>query len=209
MVAEEFLVKILVVEDNAAVREVIALMLVSDGHAVAAVTGGRDAVAWLETAEAVDLVLTDLAMPGMSGWEVVQAVRSRRPTVRVGLITGAPLSLQEQREPVDVLIRKPVTLEQLRNAVGRCDGPAPAADSQARQARPRLIVLGSEPRRRDRWILLVRKGQAAVYEHLRHIFRTDPQVEVVMDRRQDPRRNPVEITDRLRSQDVAVIRRNP
>ncbi len=198
--------KILVVEDNAAVREVIALMLVSDGHAVATVAGGQDALAWLDTAEAVDLVLTDLAMPEMSGWEVVQAARSRRPTVRVGLITGAPLFLQEHREPVDVLIRKPVTLEQLRKAIARCDGPAPAAGGQAR---PRLIVLGREPRRRDRWILLVRKGQAAVYEHLRHIFQTDTQVEVVMDRRQDSRRNPVEISDRLRSQDVAVIRKNP
>lgn len=198
--------KILVVEDNEAVREVVALMLMSGGHAVATATGGRDALARLEAGEAVDLVLTDLAMPEMSGWEVVQAVRSRWPTVRVGLITGAPLSLQEQREPVDVLITKPATLEQLRGVIARCDAPAPPAHGQAR---PRMIMLAGEPRRSNRWILLVRKGQDGVYEHLRHVFQTDTQVEVVMDRRQDSRRNPGWISDRLRTREVAVIRKGP
>ena len=65
----------------------------------------------------LDLVLTDLKMPEMSGWEVVQAVRSRWPTVRVGLMTGTPLRLQERREPVDVLLTKPMTLEQLHGAL--------------------------------------------------------------------------------------------
>lgn len=206
MVAKGLHVKILVIEDNAAVREVIALMLMSGGHAVATATGGRDALARLEAGETADLVLTDLAMPEMSGWEVVQAVRSRWPTVRVGLITGAPLSLQEQREPVDVLITKPATLDQLRGVIALCDGPAPPACGQAR---PRMIVLAGEPRRATRWVLLVRKGQDAVYEHLRHIFHTDTQVEVVMDRRKDPRRNPAWVSDRLRTQEVAVIRRGP
>jgi CheY-like chemotaxis protein len=204
MVAEGLHVKILVIEDNAAVREVIALMLVSSGHAVVTARCGRDALARLEAGETVDLVLTDLAMPEMSGWEVVQTVRSRWPTVRIGLITGAPLSLQEQREPVDVLITKPATLEQLGGVIARCDGPAPPAHVQAR---PRMIVLAGEPRRSDRWILLVRKGQDDVYEHLRRTFQTDTQVEVVMDRRQDSGRNPAWISDRLQTQEVAVIRK--
>jgi CheY-like chemotaxis protein len=110
-------VKVLVIDDNTAVLEVVALMLTSDGHTVATAGGGRDALARLEAGETADLVLTDLEMPEMSGWQVVQAVRSRWPTVRVGLMTGALLSFEEQREPVDMLLPKPMTLEQLRGAV--------------------------------------------------------------------------------------------
>jgi DNA-binding response OmpR family regulator len=131
--------------------------------------------------ETADLVLTDLAMPEMTGWEVVQAVRSRWPTVRVGLMSGWLLSLQEQREPVDVLLTKPMTLEQLRGALAGC--------------------AGSNRRR----IVVVPQGQAAGYEHLRHVYQADAQVEVVMDRRRDLRRNPGWVIDRLRTGDVAVI----
>ncbi len=58
-------------------------------------------------------------MPGMSGWEVLQAVKARWPHVPVGLITGTPELLQEQREAVDVVIRKPVRLDVLRETIGR------------------------------------------------------------------------------------------
>ena len=175
--------KVLVIDDNTAVLEVIALMLASDGHSVATAGGGRDALARLEAGETADLVLSNLEMPEMSGWDVVQAVSSRWPTVRVGLMTGALLSLQEQREPVDVLLTKPMTLEQLCGAVAGCAGS------------------------KRRITLVVPKGQAAVYEHLRHVFQADTQREVVMDRRRDLRRNPAWVTDRLRAGEVAVIRR--
>ena len=125
--------KVLVIDDNTVVLEVIALMLASDGHTVATAGGGRDALARLETGEAMDLVLTDLKMPEMSGWEVVQAVRSRWPTVRVGLMTGTPLPLQERREPVDLLLTKPMTLEQLHGAVAYCEA---LNESSANQNQP-------------------------------------------------------------------------
>lgn len=120
-------------------------------------------MARLEAGETMDLVLTDLEM---SGWELVQAVRSRWPRVRVGLMTGALFSLQEQRKPVDVLLTKPMTLAQLRGAIADCDAS-------------------------NRWVLVVPKGQAAVYEHPRHVSLADAEVEVVMDRRRDLCRNPV------------------
>ena len=77
--------KILLIDDDETVLEVIGLMLVAEGHTVLPASSGRDGLARLEAGEVVDLVLTDLRMPGMNGWDVVCAVRSRWPSVRVGI----------------------------------------------------------------------------------------------------------------------------
>ncbi len=86
--------KILLIDDDAAVLEVVSLMLASEGHAVLAAGSGREGLARLESGEAVDLVLTDLAMPHMSGWDVVRAVKTSWPATPVGLITGTPEHLR-------------------------------------------------------------------------------------------------------------------
>lgn len=105
---------ILVIDDDDLVREVLIEMLTSLGHSVLATAGGREGLARLAAGDPVDLVLTDLKMPGMSGWDVVQAVRTQWPSLAVGVITGTPELLAEQREPVDLVIRKPVTLSGLQ-----------------------------------------------------------------------------------------------
>jgi len=110
-------VRILLIDDDAAVLEVIALMLCAEGHSVLTASNGRDGLIRLEAGEPIDLVLTDLAMPEMSGWEVVRIVRQRWPGIRVGLVTGTPDYLAEQREAVDLLVTKPVTLQDLRKAI--------------------------------------------------------------------------------------------
>ncbi len=118
--------KILLIDDDAAVLEVVSLMLASEGHAVLAAGSGREGLARLESGEAVDLVLTDLAMPHMTGWDVVRAVKTSWPATPVGLITGTPEHLAEQREVVDGLIMKPVTLESLRLGIRQVEASAAA-----------------------------------------------------------------------------------
>lgn len=116
--------KILLMDDDTAVLEVVALMLASQGHSVVTAHGGPEGLALLAAGEPVDLVLTDLAMPEVSGWDVVRAVRARWPTLPVGLVTGTPDHLGEQREPVDVLIAKPVTLDELRRGMKEIEATA-------------------------------------------------------------------------------------
>lgn len=111
--------KILLIEDDIHVREVVTEMLVSLGHSVLATSGGREGLARLQAGDDVDLVLTDLKMPEISGWEVVKAVKTRWSHLPVGVITGTPEFLHEQREPVDLLITKPVTLKTLQEALSR------------------------------------------------------------------------------------------
>jgi CheY-like chemotaxis protein len=114
---EESPTKILLIDDNEAALEVVALMLSSEGHTVLPASNGRDGLARLEAGDSVDLVLTDLHMPDMNGWDIVRAVRSRWPSVRVGIHSGSFDVLSEEHEPPDLLLTKPVCLDDLREAI--------------------------------------------------------------------------------------------
>jgi len=118
---------ILVIDDEPEVRETLAEMLVTEGHLVSQAAGGPEGLARLGAGAAVDLVLTDLGMPEMTGWQVAQAIKGRWPHLPVGLITGWGEELEafaEERRSVDVVITKPVTREGLREAIAHVR-PAP------------------------------------------------------------------------------------
>ena len=80
---------------------------------------GLTAIARLE-AEPVDLVLTDLAMPGASGWEVAAARRERYPSTPIGLITGFGDRLEPgriERHGIRFVVAKPFTSTELLREV--------------------------------------------------------------------------------------------
>jgi CheY-like chemotaxis protein len=63
-------------------------VLVSQGHTVVAAGSGPDALRTLGEDAGIDVVITDLVMPTMTGWELVDAVKASRPTLRIGVVTG-------------------------------------------------------------------------------------------------------------------------
>jgi CheY-like chemotaxis protein len=76
---------------------------------------------------AFDMVMTDLAMPGMSGWQVAQAVKAARPQVPVVLVTGWGVEVQaEQLQTfgVDRVMTKPFRFEDVRDIVASFRGPS-------------------------------------------------------------------------------------
>ncbi len=79
---------ILIVDDEDEVRSMMADVVASQGHEVLQAGCGRDAISLLEGGAKVDLVLTDLGMPGMTGWDVARVIKSRWPLLPVGLVTG-------------------------------------------------------------------------------------------------------------------------
>lgn len=109
--------KILLVDDDALARETLAEMLASQGHSVVQASGGRRALSLLEAGESVDLVLTDLRMPGMTGWQLVDVLKARWPQLPLGLMTATPQALSAQHDRVDLVIPKPVPLDVLRAAI--------------------------------------------------------------------------------------------
>ncbi len=80
--------KVLLVDDDSAVREVTAAMLRDLGYIVLEAGSGGGAFDLLERERMIDLIVMDFAMPGMNGAEVARKVRIDRPTIPVLFITG-------------------------------------------------------------------------------------------------------------------------
>ena len=103
----------LIVDDEEAVGGVLGDILETNGHAVVVLTSGAEAVERFR-AESFDVVFTDLAMPGLSGWQVARGVKAVAPAVPVFLVTGfgVELSAAEQRENgVDRVLTKPLSIQ--------------------------------------------------------------------------------------------------
>jgi PAS domain S-box-containing protein len=107
--------RILVVDDDASVRETLASLLRASGHRVIEADGGAAGLARLATAE-VDMVLTDLGMPDVTGWDVAREAKRRRPGLPVVLVTGWGDQVEAEApagDPVDRVLAKPVQLKEL------------------------------------------------------------------------------------------------
>ena len=78
---------ILVVDDEEDVLDILTELIRSDGYRVTGVSSGQDALQLIQD-ESVDLVLTDLMMPGMNGWQLLQAIKTDRDYIPVIVITG-------------------------------------------------------------------------------------------------------------------------
>jgi CheY-like chemotaxis protein len=80
--------KILIVDDDPLVANSTVDMLLDLGHSVTEANSGERAVKLLESGQPLDLLLTDQAMPGMTGVELAEIVRSKRPELPILLVTG-------------------------------------------------------------------------------------------------------------------------
>jgi CheY-like chemotaxis protein len=114
---------VLVVDDDCDLRETIQVLLQAHGHRVAMAADGVEALAWLGSTGALPcLVLLDLMMPGMSGFDVRSRMRADPvlASVPVVVITGAGV-LAEQRagELAAEVLRKPIELATLLGTVRR------------------------------------------------------------------------------------------
>ena len=116
--------RVLLIEDDVAVRDVLADILRSGEHHVVVAADGREGLRRFGEYE-FDMVLTDLGMPEMDGWAVAHAIKSQRPEVPVGLITGWGGELDEtdlRARGIDVLVAKPVRLNEVLEAVNTALG---------------------------------------------------------------------------------------
>jgi PAS domain S-box-containing protein len=110
--------RILVVDDDPAVREVTSSMLRQSGYGVTEVESGEAALAALARGEPYDLLVVDMVMPGLAGTEMVRRARGRWPGLRVLFVTG--YTQVEASNPTiadDPLIKKPFRLGDLCAAV--------------------------------------------------------------------------------------------
>ena len=94
---------ILVVDDEEPVRELLRDILEAQGCRVYLAPGGREALALLD-ARNFDGIFTDVGMPGMSGWELAQAVRGQNQMIPIAVITGwgEAVGSSKQRKPESI-----------------------------------------------------------------------------------------------------------
>jgi CheY-like chemotaxis protein len=123
--------KVLVVDDDPAVRKSIDRVLSGKGYAVITAENGEEALRKLNE-EKYDLVYTDIRMPGMSGLEVAEQVKAQRPWTPVVIITGYGTEAAEARAKaagVSSFVHKPLSPEMIEgSARDALAAPAVAAD---------------------------------------------------------------------------------
>lgn len=114
-------VSVLFVEDDVLVREAMVEALGAAGFAVRVAVSGDDALAQLDGGQAVDIVFSDIVMPGsVSGIDLATAIRERWPALPVVLATG----YTERRVSIPgvKILAKPYDVEQLVGLLGRLSG---------------------------------------------------------------------------------------
>jgi len=117
--------RILVVDDEAPVRETLAEMLIAVNHDVELAGSGQEAVQKMREGS-FDFVFTDLAMPEMDGWETARLIRQGWPNVRIILVTGyGPTTTPPEGEEdlVDAIIGKPFDFAQVGSTLNSLARP--------------------------------------------------------------------------------------
>ena len=111
--------KVLIVDDEKASRDLVALFLENDHHEITAASSGLEALHLLRQGS-YDLLVTDQGMPGMTGAALVDAVRKSGNSRPIVMLTGFGELMKSSGttpEGVDVVVTKPVTIEALRSAL--------------------------------------------------------------------------------------------
>jgi len=111
--------RVLLVEDDDDNRELMAEVLEASGHHVLSAASGPEGLRTLSE-QTVDVVVTDVGMPGMGGLEVAKAAKAIAPAVPVVVVTGWAEREDIQRargREVDAILIKPVDPDALAAAV--------------------------------------------------------------------------------------------
>lgn len=112
-------VSVLVIENEEDIRTLLSDILRSGGHRVASASDGVEALQMFGK-EYFDLVLTDLGMPAMSGWEVASTIKKMAPEVIIAMVTGWGTQFEPgelEKNGVDMVVSKPFRVDQILNLV--------------------------------------------------------------------------------------------
>jgi PAS domain S-box-containing protein len=120
--------RVLTVDDERDLAVMLARMLQGDGHDVRVCTRGAEALDLLDR-EAFDVLLTDVSMPDMDGWEVARQAKERHPDLSVAVVTGwGPQyeGMDMAAKGIDYVLSKPFTVTAARELVAQALADHPA-----------------------------------------------------------------------------------
>ena len=110
---------VLVVDDEAGIRQIARRILEDGGYEITEAEGGLEAIALLAQGHPLDLLMADLDMPGLGGDEMVRRIRATRPDLKVLYVTGHIDKLMDAR-PLwegEAFLEKPFNPAGLREAI--------------------------------------------------------------------------------------------
>jgi PAS domain S-box-containing protein len=117
---EKSKIHILVIDDEKLVRQALGSILEELGHEVAQASGREEAVALFEQAD-FDLVVTDLAMPNSDGIAIAEEIKSKKPQIKVILMSGYSPDRVEERvketTAIDACLSKPYKLDEIHRVI--------------------------------------------------------------------------------------------
>jgi DNA-binding NtrC family response regulator len=169
--------RILLAEDDSALREMLVELLVDAGHSVVEASTGPEALARFRADRTIEVVLTDLQMPSLGGEAVLQAVRELRPHVPVVVMTAfgtIDSAVRLVRAGAFDYVTKPVGTAQLLSTLSRGiierreghDAGSPLPDDESTDARhagsPAPGIIAESPQMRE---LLEQAGRVATVSH--------------------------------------------
>jgi signal transduction histidine kinase/ActR/RegA family two-component response regulator len=111
--------RILVIDDEDSVRDILSRMLKTKGHQVVVASNGEEGIERFRS-ESFDLVFTDLGMPKLSGWEVGKTIKGINPRVPIAMITGWGVELDREKlseSGIDLIVSKPFNFDQVIHLV--------------------------------------------------------------------------------------------
>jgi CheY-like chemotaxis protein len=168
--------KVLVVDDDPVVGKSFDRVLSGKGYAVITASNGQEALNKLD-AEDYDVVYTDIKMPGMSGLEMAERVKERRPWLPVVIVTGYGSPDNEARAEaagVSGFLRKPLSPEMIEGSAQKAfsekDATAQSATAATAMTQPAATAVPSGAKNTVRFVKNVALFLAAPFVGLAYIL---------------------------------------
>jgi CheY-like chemotaxis protein len=125
----DYRASVLVVDDDEAIRDVIAEVLRDEGYCVTCAENGEQALAEIRVSRP-DLILLDLMMPVLSGWEVLEEIAADERLVNVAVVVvsamAGPAGYEHLLKPIDL----DRLLDTVKRGIGRVRGLVPVAGNR-------------------------------------------------------------------------------
>ena len=117
--------KILIIDDEDMLRHVLKDILVEKGFIVDTASNGQDGLSKIENSNDIDLILLDIQMPGMSGYEVLNRVRRLKLSIKIIILSAYDVRGREQNPKsmqIFDYLHKPVSIERLVSTIQQALG---------------------------------------------------------------------------------------
>ena len=117
--AEDNSISILVVDDEPVYRKVMKRLLINEGHRVTLAEDGIEGLQILKNEE-IDIVLTDINMPNMNGWDFLRNIEKLYPGIPAAIITGFSSQekiLSEENSMAKKILKKPISIDAIRKLI--------------------------------------------------------------------------------------------